>query len=202
MSKELWPLVVVFGSYRNKGEEVLKQFAERLRKHGIRAKYVQEFQKEFPRKPGQSEEEYNHDLSMYAVERADICVFIFFQAKTIGVYENLESFDQGPVMEFDHFCETSNFSKRALFVFDSVTRSQKSSSLLRGRIKKLKNEYEKRGKEDYITQTVIEPIRPSDVLNEIFREIRGFCLNAYSDYALNIKKYTLWEFLDAIEADP
>lgn len=199
MPANIWPLIVIFGSFRNKGEQVIQQMAQVLRQYGLRVKYVKEMQDEFPRPPGMSDDEYNHELSKYAAQKCDFAVFIFFQAKTLGVEKNLESFDQGPTLEFEWFCQAARPPKRALLVFDSYTRSQKTSSLLRGKIRK---ELKTKGQK-FLAQRIVEPLPEQDVINEIFEIIRGFCLGVYSDYALCIKRYnSLPLFIHAIEEDP
>lgn len=203
MGKELWPLVVLFGSYRGNGEKVLKEIAKYLRGQHIRAYIVKEMEKQFPRKPNITDDQYNYELSMYAVEKCDIAVFLFLRARLLGVEDNLEAFDQGVVLEFQKFCqrlehkkENEKSIKKCVLIFDSLTRYRGASSLLRGLTQRATK---------YVAQRIIE-VKPnaslSEILSEMKEEIYGYCLAQYAEYAKAVKRYAFPQFLAALHEDP
>lgn len=173
----LWPLVMLFGSYRGDGEEKLREISEYLRKNKIRAYIVSEYGPiHCHRKKKETNDEYNLRVSFWCTEHCDIAVFVFFRGITIGVEEALESLDQGPMLELAHICERGIHEKDLLFVFDSKSRKDASSSLFRGIVKK------SLGKPSFPC-VVIEGKSPDEIIKEMKLEILGYCRRRYAKYA-------------------
>ena len=173
----LWPLVILFGSYRGNGEEKLHEISSFLRENRIRAYTVSEYGPTVvPRREGEDNDEYNLRLSFWCTEHCDIAVFIFFRGITIGVKSALESLDQGPIFELAHICERPIVTKDLFFVFDSQSRRETTSSLFRGIVKK-----------ELYPSVTIEKESPDAVINEIKLETLGYCRERYAQYAMDTR---------------
>jgi len=177
----VWPLVILFGSYRGAGEEKLYEISQFLQGNGVRAYIVSEYgPKHCARKEEESDEEYNLRLSFWCAEHCDIAVFIFFQGVTIGIKKALESLDQGPMLELSHICDRGIVEKDLFFVFDSASRKKASSSLFLAMVKK------GLGKSSFPC-VVIEEESPDTIVKEMKLEILGYCRRRYSQYAINTR---------------
>lgn len=175
---------------------MLREIAKYLRDNGIRAYIVSELTHLYPRPPEISDNEYFLKLSLCCVERCDIYVFIFFRGVTLNVTEDLEALDQGPIVEFKHawdYCNRTENNRPCLVVFDSYTRMRSCSSLFKG----LCETFYKR---KYVDQRIIEvPISNDLLLKQLKKEILGFCLAEYAEYAYR-KGLNLATFMQALMA--
>jgi len=171
--------VIIFGSYRGKGEDKLLDISRSLRGWGIRAFTAKEYgEPRLAKQPSEDQDVYNTRVSFWCVENCDIAVFVFFRGITIDVTANLESLDQGPIIEFTHLCELKR-NIPILLVFDSRVRMNSMSSLFRGLVKT--ELYD-----SYVPQLVVEPNSPEKIMQDIKRGIFGFCLAEYAEYAKRV----------------
>lgn len=122
-SPSVHPLIMIFGSYREKGKETLRSFAEFLQAEKYNAYIVDSYDTGIRHAPAL-------DASFACVDACDIAVFVFFNAETIGVDKHLECFDQGPIIEFAYLCLCKKERADVQFVFETDARSEFSSSLL------------------------------------------------------------------------
>jgi len=172
----LWPLVIIFGAYRGTGKDKLLSLSDYLRRRGIRAYTCEEYTSSHcQRKEGESQEAYNKRASFYCVEKCNVASFIFFRGITIAVNANLESLDQGPIIEFTHL---SGLERRipVQLVFDSQSRAKSVSSIFSGLLQTGLCQ-------EYVDQKVIERNSEREVMEAMKRGVLGFCLSEYANYA-------------------
>lgn len=172
----LWPLVIIFGAYRGAGKDKLLSLSDYLRRKGIRAYTCEEHASSHcPREEEESQKAYNKHASFYCVETCDIAIFVFFRGITIAVDTNLESLDQGPVIEFAHLCHLGRKIPLQL-IFDSQSRAKSVSSIFSGLLQTSLCQ-------EYVDQKVVERNSAEEVIEAIKRGVLGFCLSEYADYA-------------------
>ena len=123
------PLIMIFGSYREKGKETLRSFAEFLQAEKYNAYIVDNYDTGISHASAL-------DASLACVDACDIAIFVFFNGETIGVDEHLECFDQGPIIEFAYLCLCKKERTDVQFVFETDARGKESSSLLHQLTKK------------------------------------------------------------------
>jgi len=176
LNDPLWPLVIIFGSYRGTGREKLTSLSRHLRRKGIRAHICEEYANfHCPRKEGESQDAYNTRASFYCTEKCDMAIFVLFRGVTIDVDADLESLDQAISSELTHLYD----SKRKIpiqFIFDSATRAKFTSSVFRGLLQSPLLQ-------DYVHQKVIEAGTEEEAMKDIKSGALGFCLSEYADYA-------------------
>jgi hypothetical protein len=167
-SKTARPLVILFGSYRGKGKARLEELSRRLRQKQINAYTVEEHKK-------LEEHKTPLEASLECADECDIAVFVFFLGESIGETENLESFDQGPIIEFSYICLVKTDRRTAVqLVFETEERLRHTSRLLQQLLTRATHLGE------FIAYPEIRGESSDERFQEIIDAVLTFCINEYA----------------------